>query len=192
MLVCKRWSALCLANPPQSRALAVRVEAASASYLSWVAKSSRHAESIRVDCPFGKTRLPKLVLSQTLTSLALSSPRLQTLTIEFPGFSPDDYFKSMMKRQGYDWDNCAGCLHLFPRLETLCLRDVRFLTDESLANEDPDWEDEDNSVPLDYFEGMTLNVCHVTSVWVGIIPAVRESPPQTCPPHQHWGHPQLF
>ena len=165
MLVCKRWSNLCLENPPQLAEATFQLQNTTApSYLTWLAQSSRRAEKLRItslnDQHPGKSYplLPQQSLNSLLVRLSTCSPLLRTLAISGPHeeeftFQGDCGYLE----QGYVWDHWAGSLHLLSQLEHLIL-DVEF------GPVDPDLADYgDVRVPQDFFTGMNLKVTASTA-----------------------------
>lgn len=52
VLVCKRWSHLCLENPPQQEALTLTLDASTrSSYLRWLARTGKAVQKTEVILP---------------------------------------------------------------------------------------------------------------------------------------------
>ena len=168
VLVCKRWSDLCLENPPQQAELAVQLQNTSApSYLAWLADSSRHAERLDITInpripPRGYPLLPQQSLNSLLTKLSTCSPLLRTLAISVP----HDYEEIVAVEdcdytgQGYTWDSWASSLRLLSQVENIIL-EVEFVPNPNTLSHGGELI-QGSPVPQDIFMGLNLQVisCH--------------------------------
>ena len=164
MLVCKRWSTLCLENPAQQAETAFQLQNTTApSYLTWLAQSSRRAEKLSITIMDAQNSgekyplLPQQTLNSLLASLSTCSPLLQTLSISGP-HEEEFTFQRDPKywEQGYIWDYWGGSLRLLSLVELLVLE-----VDFGPVDEDGEGF-EGMEVPEDFFVGMNMKViiCH--------------------------------
>ena len=88
VLVCKRWSTLCLENPAQLAETAFQLQNTSVpSYLTWLEQSSKRAEKLEItilSSGEGYPLLPQQTLNSFLVRLSNCSPLLRTLAISGP------------------------------------------------------------------------------------------------------------
>ena len=171
VLVCKRWSTLCLQNPPQHAELAFQLQDTTApSYLTWLAQSSQRAEKLSISIADAQVfdeefeeqypLLPQQSLNSLLGLLFTGSSMLRTLAIigphnqdEFIHLEDYDYME-----QGYTWDHWVGSLQLLRQLEHLILA-VEFVPGREQLNPVPE---NFFTAPQDFFTDMNLKVisCH--------------------------------
>ncbi len=156
-LVCKRWSALCLDNPPQHRDSSITLHPlVGSTFLHWMAKCGKRTESITIDIKCERDDLlPRALLCQTLTIIAPAYPKLRRLEIVFPGCWGLD--RTFFESQGYCWNNFADCLPLFRQLDHLQLLGIKFRSGEADGEQ---WGQGGarSLVPQNFFQGMTLQV----------------------------------
>jgi len=70
VLVCKRWSTLCLDHPPRNPQLAIQLKKDyHPTYLHWIAKQGGSGSGECVDLTLG-VALPRSLVSQTISCLA--------------------------------------------------------------------------------------------------------------------------
>jgi len=99
VLVCKRWATLCLSNPPQQRSLTLTLKDSSAvganTYLSWLAKCGKATHVVDLHLP--TFDLSRIMVSQTLTILAITAPGLRELAIHLGHFNLDQFNKRYLQ-----------------------------------------------------------------------------------------------
>ena len=162
MLVCKRWTYLCLENPPQLSEMAIQLRnIASPRYLSWLAKSATRAEKLHLTTlgpqppSMEYSLLRKESLHDLLTRLSICSPKLGKLSITCP--QNREVFNDARNPgecayqwQGYIWHHWAESLQLMRQVEHLHLS-VEFVPvtaeAEPISFCPP---------PQDFFRGMAL------------------------------------
>jgi hypothetical protein len=155
LLVCKRWSTLCLQNPPQQQNLIFELNSSiHSTYLRWLAKTGKAVQKMDLHLP--DFFVPRTLVSQTLSIIAITQPNMVELVVHLPQFDPGAYAKSSLQASGVHWDNFAGCLPLLSQLEVLKLWNVKFIP--GIDEDDEDDEEDEASVMPDFFDGMTLKV----------------------------------
>lgn len=96
--MCKRWSILCLENPPPNQDLVIYVESTlSPTLIHWIAKLGHYLRAVVVT--ISDLDLPWTLLAQVLSVLALSLPRLRRLRITLPELCVDTYDRSDLRKQ---------------------------------------------------------------------------------------------
>jgi hypothetical protein len=155
LLVCKRWSTLCLQNPPQKRTLALTLDShVHSTYLRWLGKTGKAVQEMKLLLP--EVHLPRTLVSQALSIIAITQPNLRELAVCLTYFDPESYLQSYLQSSGVHWDNFAGCLRLFSQLETLRLHGIKFIS--GIVEEEEGDEDDEGVAATDFFQGMILKV----------------------------------